>query len=134
MKKHFEDSIHKLDNLFSDPSTTVKKAWDIINRFLFFIEKHMKKKGISRSKVAADLGVSRSAVSQLFNGSPSNITVKKMVELANAVGLNLKFNIEEGSFETEFNFLTNQNSRDFPVNSEEDVRSRRGRKNQRFFQ
>jgi transcriptional regulator with XRE-family HTH domain len=49
----------------------------------------MEKKGIKRADIAAKLGISPAAVSKLLNKTP-NISLKKMVELADSVGLDLE--------------------------------------------
>jgi transcriptional regulator with XRE-family HTH domain len=48
----------------------------------------MEKEGISRADLAKRLGKSRSAISQMFNKNP-NLTIKKMVEIADSIGLDL---------------------------------------------
>lgn len=49
----------------------------------------MKKEGIKRADIATKLSVSPAAVSKLLNKTP-NISLRKMVELADSVGLDIK--------------------------------------------
>ena len=63
----------------------------------------MKKNNISRSDLAKKLGRTRPAISQMFNKTP-NVTLKKMVEIADALNQNLKISLETiSSIEEEAN-------------------------------
>ncbi|MCK5761138.1 MAG: nucleotidyltransferase domain-containing protein [Candidatus Delongbacteria bacterium] len=62
---------------------------DLITEFYNLILSEMKGKGIRQIDIAEKLGISKAAVSKMLNNTP-NITIKKMVELAEAVGLDLK--------------------------------------------
>ena len=91
MKKNSKDisqKIQEIDEIFSRPPTTNQKAWGMINDFYNFILFHMEENKISKSDLAKKLGKSRSAISQMFNKTP-NITVRKMVEIADSVGLDI---------------------------------------------
>jgi len=48
----------------------------------------MEKQKITKAELAKKLGRSRSAISQMFNKTP-NITVRKMVEIADSIGLDI---------------------------------------------
>jgi len=77
-----------MDDFLSGPPSAKQKAWGIIHEFYHLLLTHMEKQKISRADLARKLNRSRSAVSQLLNKTP-NFTVEKMVELADAVGLDL---------------------------------------------
>lgn len=81
-------SVKQTDDFLSGPPSARQKAWGIIHEFYHLLLTHMKKERISRADLARRLNRSRSAVSQLLNKTP-NFTVEKMVELADAVGLDL---------------------------------------------
>lgn len=80
--------IEEIDDIFSRPPSVEQKAWSIINDFYHLVLTQMEKENISKADLAKRLGRSRSAISQLLNKTP-NITVRKMTELADAVGLEL---------------------------------------------
>ena len=52
----------------------------------------MEEKGISRSELAERLGVSKAAVSKLFNNG-SNMTLKRLLTIAEALGQELRVNL-----------------------------------------
>lgn len=79
-------SVEEMDDFLSGPPSARQKAWGIIHAFYHLLLTHMEKKRITRAELARRLKRSRSAVSQLLNKTP-NFTVEKMVELADAVGL-----------------------------------------------
>ena len=83
-----DNRTHNLDDFFASPPSSLEKAWDLIGDFYETIMSKMEREGISRADLAAKLGVSRAAVSQMFNKTP-NVTIKKMVEIADAVGVEL---------------------------------------------
>lgn len=88
MKKNSKNLLQEIEEIFSEEPSINQKAWGIINDFYHFILSRMEQDGISKADLAKRLGRSRSAISQMFNKSP-NLTVKKMVEIADSVGLDL---------------------------------------------
>jgi len=88
MKMNSKDKTPKLDDFFASPPSSLEKAWDLIGDFYETILVKMEREGISRADLAGKMGVSRAAVSQMFNKTP-NVTIKKMVEIADAVGVEL---------------------------------------------
>ena len=85
MKKPLKDIEKKVNDLLHAELTTEDKAWDIIFEFYHHVLNRMEEQGITQADLARQLGKSRSAISQLLNKTP-NISVKKMVEIADAVG------------------------------------------------
>ncbi|MCK4956489.1 MAG: helix-turn-helix transcriptional regulator [Candidatus Cloacimonetes bacterium] len=83
MSKNLQDSIN---NIFGKKPSADQKAWGIINQFYHMVMTKMEEDGISRADLARNLGKSRAAVSQMFNKTP-NISIKKMIEIADAVQL-----------------------------------------------
>ena len=98
MKKSLKEKKTKLEDIFSRPKSDNQKAWDLIHDFYHLVFTYMKNNNISQSKLASNLSISRAAVSQMFNKTP-NITVKKMVEIASAIGVNIQFNLDTGELE-----------------------------------
>lgn len=98
MKKSLKEKKTSLEDIFSSPKSINRKAWDLIHDFYHLVFTHMDKNNISESDLARKLSISRSAVSQMFNKTP-NITIKKMVEIASAIGVNIQFNLETGDME-----------------------------------
>ena len=94
MKKNLKNTYKEIDDFFASPPTSNQKAWDIINDFYHMILTFMDKNKISRADLAKRLGKSRAAISQMFNKTP-NLTVKKMVEISEAIGLNIEINSKE---------------------------------------
>lgn len=88
MKKNLKNISKDIDKLFDQPPNANQKAWGIINEFYHLILAEMENQNISKAKLAQKLGKSRSAISQMFNKTP-NITVRKMVEIADSIGLDL---------------------------------------------
>jgi len=84
MKRTLKD----INEFFSAEPDTEDKAWIIIDEFYHYVATYMKNNNISRADLARRLEKSRAAVSQMFNKTP-NLTVKKMVEIADAVGIDL---------------------------------------------
>lgn len=80
--------VAEIDEIFNSPPSLQQKAWSIINEFYHLVLTQMEKENISKAELSKRLGRSRSAISQILNKTP-NITVKKMAELAEAVGLEL---------------------------------------------
>lgn len=88
MKKHSKNILEEIDEFFDQPPTANQKAWGIVNEFYHLILTHMEEQNITKAELARKLGKSRSAISQMFNKTP-NITVRKMVEIANSIGLDI---------------------------------------------
>jgi len=88
MKKNSKSSLQEIEKIFSEEPSANQKAWGIINDFYHLILSRMEKEGISKADLAKRLGRTRSAISQMFNKNP-NLTIKKMVEIADSVGLDL---------------------------------------------
>jgi transcriptional regulator with XRE-family HTH domain len=92
-----KNSINPVDE-FSDFFATApdvnEKAWGLIHDFYHAALTYMEENNISRSSLAAKMNKSRSAISQLFNKTP-NITLKKMVEIADALDHNLRISFEK---------------------------------------
>ena len=86
MKKPLKDIEKKVNDLLSADLTAEDKAWDIIFEFYHHVLTRMEEQNITQADLARKLGKSRSAVSQLLNKTP-NISVIRMVEIAEAVGL-----------------------------------------------
>ncbi|MBS3768387.1 MAG: helix-turn-helix transcriptional regulator [Candidatus Cloacimonetes bacterium] len=88
------NSKNTIDEFFGKEPSVGQKAWDIINQFYHLVLTKMEQDGVSRADLARRLGKSRAAISHMFNETP-NITVKKMVEIADAVGLNINLTTEK---------------------------------------
>jgi len=88
MKKNSKSSSQEIEKIFSEEPSANQKAWGIINDFYHLILSRMEKEGINKADLAKRLGRTRSAISQMFNKNP-NLTVKKMVEIADSIGLDL---------------------------------------------
>lgn len=88
MKKNSRSSLQEIERIFSEEPSVNQKAWGIINDFYHFILSHMEQEGINKADLAKRLGRTRSAISQMFNKNP-NISIKKMVEIADSIGLDL---------------------------------------------
>jgi transcriptional regulator with XRE-family HTH domain len=86
MKKHSIPSYDDIDIFFSAPPTTNQKAWGLLNQFYHLLLSYMEERNIKKADLAKRLGKSRAAITQMFNKTP-NISVKKMVEIADSVGL-----------------------------------------------
>lgn len=94
-----------IDNFFAADFTPNQKAWSMINNFYNLILTEMKNKGIKRADIATKLNVSPAAVSKLLNKTP-NITLRKMVELADSVGLNIVItSVRKGIYKTQSEML-----------------------------
>lgn len=88
MNKNSKNLSSEIEEIFSRPPSVNQKAWGILNEFYHLILSHMEQKNISKADLAKRLNRSRSAVSQMFNKTP-NITIRKMVEIANSIGLDI---------------------------------------------
>ena len=94
MKRNLKDSYKDIDEFFISPPSVNQRAWGLINDFYHKILTTMEKRKISKSSLAEKLGKSRSAVSQMFNKTP-NITIKKMVEIADVLDQVLVLDIRD---------------------------------------
>ncbi|MCF8316984.1 MAG: helix-turn-helix transcriptional regulator [Ignavibacteriales bacterium] len=96
MKKNLEDLSVQIDDYFSQSPSINQKAWGVINQFYHIVLTYMDENNITQADLARKLGKSRSAISQMFSKTP-NISVKKMVEIADAVGIGIEINSAEVS-------------------------------------
>ncbi|MBN2060566.1 MAG: helix-turn-helix transcriptional regulator [Deltaproteobacteria bacterium] len=92
MRKNSKNSFQEIENFFAEPSTINQKAWGIIHNFYHEILTSMEKNKLNKAGLAKKLDKSRSAISQMFNKTP-NITIKKMVEISDILGLDIKINV-----------------------------------------
>lgn len=88
MKKNSKHLFKEVEDFFESAPSPNQKAWGVINDFYNLILHHMQKQGIKKTDLAERLGKSRSAISQMLNGTP-NISIKKMVEIADAIGIDI---------------------------------------------
>jgi len=88
MQKNSKNIYKEIEDFFLAEPDAGQKAWDIIHDFYNLILTEMEKKGIRQVDLAKKLNISPAAVSKLLNKTP-NISLKKMVELADSVGLDL---------------------------------------------
>ncbi len=97
-KKNTAPLVDEFADFFSAEPDVNEKAWGLIYDFYHGILTYMEKNDISRSDLAKKLNRSRSAITQMFNKTP-NVSLKKMVEIADALNQNLKISFETiGSF------------------------------------
>jgi len=85
MNKNLKESIN---SVFGGKPSTNQKAWGVINQFYHMVIIKMEEDNITRADLARNLGKSRAAISQMFNKTP-NISIKKMIEIADAVSLEI---------------------------------------------
>lgn len=95
MNNNLQNSIN---NIFGAKPSADQKAWRIINQFYHMVLTKMEEENITRADLARNLGKSRAAISQMFNKTP-NISIKKMMEIAEAV--NLEINLSNNLFQQE---------------------------------
>lgn len=88
MSKHSENKWDDILGMFSQAPDSNQKAWSLISDFYNLILNHMDKRKITKAELATRLGRSRAAISHMFNKTP-NISVRKMVEIADAIGIDL---------------------------------------------
>ncbi|GAK59379.1 hypothetical protein U27_06363 [Candidatus Vecturithrix granuli] len=88
MQSHLNDMYRDVEDFFAAPPTVNQKAWGMINEFYHLVLTYMEREEISKADLARRLGKSRAAITQMFHKTP-NITIKKMVEIADAIGLDL---------------------------------------------
>lgn len=89
MKENSKDLYQEIKKIFNSEPTSNQKAWGLIHDFYHIILTEMEEKNISRSELAVKTGKSKAMISKLLNNSP-NISLRKMVELADSVGIDLK--------------------------------------------
>lgn len=94
MKKNSKDLFQEIDLLFQAPPSTNQKAWDLIQYFYHLVLTYMNDNDITQAKLALKMNKSRSAISQLFKQTP-NISLKRMVEITDAIGITLKLDSPE---------------------------------------
>ncbi|HEX9654163.1 MAG TPA: helix-turn-helix transcriptional regulator, partial [bacterium] len=104
MSKHLKHSYDDLEQFFSAPPTANQKAWGLLNQFYHLLLTYMENREIKKADLAKRLGRSRAAISQMFNKTP-NISIRKMVEIADAVGL-------------EFEIVPKEKQRDIAIHDE----------------
>jgi transcriptional regulator with XRE-family HTH domain len=89
MSKNSKNSFEEeMDDFLAIPPSVSEKAWGLISDFYHLVLTQMENENMTKAGLAKRLGCSRSAVSQILNKTP-NITVRKMTEIADAVGLEL---------------------------------------------
>lgn len=89
MKKSSKNILKEINDFFAEAPTSNQKAWGLIHDFYHLVLTYMEVKNISKADLAKRLNKSRSAISQMFNKTP-NITIKKMVEIADAIGIEIR--------------------------------------------
>ena len=89
MKKNSKNSYKDVEKFFASPPSSDQKAWGLLNEFYHILLTYMEENNITRADLAKKLRKSRSAISQMFNKTP-NISIKKMVEISHAIGLDIK--------------------------------------------
>ena len=94
MKKNLEKKYSEIHEFFNAPPDADEKAWDIIHSFYHEILSIMKKNKIKQIDIAKKTGKSKSAISKMLNDTP-NISIKKMVELADAVGADINISVNK---------------------------------------
>ncbi len=89
MSKSLKDnSFKEFYDFFAEEPDIDEKAWGIIHDFYHLILTTMENNGITKADLARRLNKSRAAISRMFNKNP-NVSVKKMVEIADAVDLDI---------------------------------------------
>ena len=91
---HSHDTYKDVEDFFASPPSANEKAWGMIHDFYHMMLTYMEEQGISKADLAKRLGRSRSAITQMFQKTP-NITIKKMVEIADAIGLDMQLNSQQ---------------------------------------
>ena len=89
MKENLKNLYNDIDEFFSLPQSSSQKAWGLIHDLYHQILLFMEENDISKADLAKRLGKSRAAISQMFNKTP-NITILRMVEIADAIGVDVK--------------------------------------------
>jgi len=88
MQKNSKNIFKEISDFFEAEPTSNQKAWGLIHDFYHLVLTHMESNSITKADLARLLNKSRSAISQMFNKTP-NISIKKMVEIADAVGMEI---------------------------------------------
>lgn len=78
-----------MNKLFGNEPTTNQKAWGLVHQFYHLILTEMDKNNITKIALAEKLG--KSEVYKMFHKTPT-ISIMEMVEIADAVGIELNFN------------------------------------------
>ncbi len=91
-KKNLKNLSKEIDDAFLQDPTPNQKAWGLIHDFYHTVLTCMEENGISKAELAKRMSISRSAITQTFNETP-NISVKKMVEIADAIEYDLHFQL-----------------------------------------
>lgn len=94
MPKNLNNLSKEIDDFFEQTPTANQKAWGIVHQFYHLILSFMEDNDISRAELARRLGKSRASISQLFNSTP-NISIKKMIEILDCLGLDLQIDIQK---------------------------------------
>jgi transcriptional regulator with XRE-family HTH domain len=115
MKKSSKDVSKEINSFFEESPTLNQKAWGVINQFYHIILTYMDENKISPANLAKELGVSRSAISQLFSKTP-NISVKKMVEIADAIGIKIEITSPQVVDHKRISYYENIIEKIYPVN------------------
>lgn len=90
LKKQYKD----IDDFFSAPPDVNQKAWGLIHEFYHIVLTYMEDQNITKADLARKLGKSRALISQMFNKTP-NLSVKRMVEIAEAVGIEINISTND---------------------------------------
>lgn len=113
MKKNSRNLLKEVEDFFEDSPNVNQKSWGVIHQFFHLVLTYMEDNNIKKSDLAKRLGKSRSAISQILNQTP-NITVKKMVEIADAIGITIQVvspQVKDAFFksnhEIEYSFINN---------------------------
>lgn len=93
MKKNLDEIYSEIQDFFDAPPTVNQKAWGAIHMFYHEILTIMNEKNIKKVDLAKKMGKSKSAISKMLNGTP-NISIKKMAELADAVGAEISISVK----------------------------------------
>jgi len=94
MKKNLKNLLKSFNDFFEQEPNAKIQSWSLLNDFYHLLLTYMGKNNITQTELADKLDVSRSAISQLFNRQP-NITLNKISEIANSIGLRLKLTSDQ---------------------------------------
>jgi len=98
MKKNSKNLSQEIVDFFKTPPDAEQKTLGVINDFYHKVLTYMDDNKITQSDLAKKLGKSRSSISQLFKKNP-NISIKRMVIIADALGITLKIDFPEISIQ-----------------------------------